>query len=129
MMNKEIKTTKAPPPFSNYAQAVATPANARCLYVSGQVGITASGDLPDDPTKQHELAWENIFAILAADGMDKTNIVDVLGIVTDHEQVPTYRIIRDKMLGGHKCASTLLVCGLADPKWKVEIAVKAAKTV
>ena len=127
-MNKEIKTAKAPPPFSNYAQGVATPTNARCLYVSGQVGITPSGDLPDDPAKQHEQAWKNIFAILTADGMDKTNIVDVLGIVTDHDQVPAYRIMRDKMLGEHRCASTLLICGLADPRWKVEIAVKAAKT-
>ena len=126
-MNKEVKTAKAPPPFSNYAQGVATPENTRCLYVSGQVGVTISGDLPDDPAKQHELAWENIFAILAADGMDKTDIVDVLGIVTDHEHVPTYRIMRDKMLGEHVCASTLLICGLADPRWKVEIAVKAAK--
>ena len=126
-MNKEVKTAKAPAPFSNYAQGIATPENARCLYISGQVGVTPSGDLPDDPAKQHALAWENIFAILAADGMNKTDIVDVLGIVTDHDLVPTYRIMRDKMLGEHICASTLLVCGLADPRWKVEIAVKAAK--
>jgi hypothetical protein len=31
------------------------------------------------------------------------------------------------MLEGHIAASTLLVCGLASPDWKVEIAVKAAK--
>jgi hypothetical protein len=31
------------------------------------------------------------------------------------------------MLDGHLAGTTLLVCGLASPDWKVEIAVKAAK--
>ena len=126
-MNKSIETNKAPPPFSDYSQAVETPKNARIVHVSGQVGVTASGELPDEHKRQHQQAWENIFAILAAAGMNKTDIVDVLGIVTDHDQVAIYRAVRDEMLEGHKCASTLLVCGLANPEWKVEIAVKAAK--
>lgn len=126
-MNKSIETNQAPPPFSDYSQAVETSKNARIVHVSGQVGVTVSGDLPDDPKRQHKQAWDNIFAILAAAGMNKTDIVDVLGIVTDHDQVALYRTVRDEMLEGHKCASTLLVCGLANPDWKVEIAVKAAK--
>ena len=60
--------------------------------------------------------------------MNKTDIVDVLGIVNNHDQVVIYREVRDRMLEGHKCASTLLVCSLANPDWKVEVAVKAAKT-
>lgn len=126
-VNTSIETPRAPPPFSNYSQAVETPANTRIVHVSGQVGISLSGELPDDPERQHELAWENVFAILDAAGMDKTDIVDVLGIVNDHDQVSLYRTVRDRMLEGHTCASTMLVCGLADPDWKVEIAVKAAK--
>lgn len=126
-MNKSIDTAQAPTPFSNYSQAVETPANARLLHISGQVGVTLTGELPSDPVKQHKLAWQNIFAILAAADMDKTDIVDVLAIVTDHDQVANYRVIRDQMLGNHKCASTLLICGLGHPDWKVEIAVKAAK--
>jgi enamine deaminase RidA (YjgF/YER057c/UK114 family) len=59
--------------------------------------------------------------------MEKTDIVDVLGVVNNHDQVAIYREVRDHMLGGHKCASTMLVCSLANPEWKVEIAVKAAK--
>ena len=59
--------------------------------------------------------------------MDKTNIIDVLAIVTDHSGVPIYREVRDQMLEGHSCASTMLVCGLASEDWKVEIAVKAGK--
>ena len=126
-MNTNVETSNAPPPFSNYSQAVEVPAGARTLHVSGQVGNTLDGELPDDSVAQHEQAWRNVFAILEAAGMSKTDMVDVLAIVNDHEQVAIYREVRDRMLEGHQCASTMLVCGLASPDWKVEIAVKAAR--
>ena len=128
-MNTVIKTDKAPPPYSDYAVAVETPANSRIVHVSGQVGAELSGEVPDDADRQHELAWQNVFAVLEAAGMDKTDIVDVLCIVNHHDQVPLYRTTRDRILAGHLCASTMLVCALANPDWKVEIAVKAARVV
>ena len=126
-MNRSVETDQAPRPFSNYSQAVEVPANARTLHISGQVGNDLSGNLPSDPEAQNEQAWKNIFAILESAGMSKTDIVDVLAVVTDHDQVQTYREVRDRMLEEHKCASTMLVCGLASPDWKVEIAVMAAR--
>lgn len=126
-MNKPIKTENAPAPFSNYSQAVETPAGARILHVSGQVGNTVSGELSSDPAEQNRQAWKNIFAILEAAGMNKIDIIDVLAIVTDPTGVPIYRQTRDQMLEGHSCASTMLMCGLASEDWKVEIAVKAAR--
>ena len=126
-MNRPISTDTAPPPFSNYAQAVEVPANARTLHVAGQAGVALDGTLPTDVTTQHEQAWANVFAILAAAGMTKTDIVDVLVIVSDPSGVPIFRQVRDQMLEGHLAGTTLLVCGLASPDWKVEIAVKAAR--
>ncbi len=126
-MNRQISTDTAPPSFSNYSQAVEVPANARTLHVSGQVGVALDGTLPTDATAQHEQAWANVFAVLAAADMAKTDIVDVLVIVTDHSGVPIFRQVRDQMFEGHLAGTTLLVCGLASPDWKVEIAVKAAK--
>lgn len=126
-MNRTISTETAPPSFSAYAQAVEVPANARTLYVSGQAGVALDGTLLTDATAQHEQAWANVFAILAAADMAKTDIVDVLVIVSDHSGVPIFRQVRDQMLEGHLAGTTLLVCGLASPDWKVEIAVKAAR--
>lgn len=126
-MNRTVSTAAAPPSFSAYSQAVETPAGARTLHVSGQVGIDLNGHLPANAEAQHEQTWTNIFAILAAADMDKTDIVDVWAVVTDPEGVPVFRQVRDRMLKGHLACSTLLVCGLASPDWKVEIAVKAAK--
>ena len=126
-MNKSISTTNAPTPFSNYSQAVEVAAGARTIHISGQVGNTVTGEMSDNPVEQHEQAWRNIISILEAADMSVTDLVDVLAIVTDHDQVPVYREVRDRILDGHSCASTLLVCGLASPDWKVEIAAKAAK--
>jgi 2-iminobutanoate/2-iminopropanoate deaminase len=126
-MNRLISTDTAPPAFSNYAQAVEVSADARKLYVSGQAGVAIDGTLPTDATAQHEQAWANVFAILAASGMTKTDIVDVLVIVSDPSGVPIFRQVRDQMLEGQLASTTLLVCGLASPDWKVEIAVNAAR--
>lgn len=65
-MIKAIETVNAPKPFSNYSQAVAIDPGARYLFVAGQVGATVAGEIPAEPARQHQLAWENVLAILRA---------------------------------------------------------------
>ena len=126
-MPTPIETPKAPKPFSNYAQAVAVEPGARYLFVSGQVGVSLSGDIPGDAAQQHQLAWDNVLAILEAAGMDHRNIVDAHVYITDRSHVGLYRETRDRMLKGHKPAATLLVvAGLADARFVVEVGVVAA---
>ncbi len=125
-MNRIISTDTAPPPFSDYAQAVETSPGARLLHVSGQVGVRLDGTLPADADEQHENVWRNIFAILAAADMEPQDIVDVRCFVNSHDEVARFRKIRDKMLAGVKAPSTMVVASLADPDWKVEVAVTAA---
>lgn len=126
-MNRTIQTDKAPPSFSAYSQAVEVPAHARTVYVSGQVGAQADGRIPDDAEEQHALAWRNVFAVLDAAGMAKTDIVDVFAIVTSQDGVKTFREVRDRLFDGHLACSTIMIAGLASPDWKIEIAVRAAK--
>lgn len=126
-MLKPIETDKAPKPFSNYSQAVAIDPGARYLFVAGQVGATAAGEIPADPARQHQLAWENVLAILGAAGMDHRNIVDAHVYITDRGHIGLYRETRDRMLKGHRPAATLLVVsGLADAKLVMEVSVVAA---
>lgn len=122
-----IVTSNAPKPFSNYSQAIAVDSGAHYLFVAGQVGATAAGGIADDPARQHELAWQNVLAILAEAGMDHSNIVDAHVYITDRGHIGLYREIRDRMLKGHKPAATLLVvAGLADAKLVMEVSVVAA---
>lgn len=126
-MLNSIATAKAPKPFSNYSQAIAIDPGARYLFVAGQVGATVAGDIPEDPARQHQLAWENVLAILAAAGMDHRNIVDAHVYITDRSHIGLYRETRDRMLKGHRPAATLLVVsGLADPRLVMEVSVVAA---
>ena len=126
-MNKPIATPNAPKPFSNYAQGIEIAPGSRIVHVSGQVGATVAGDIPDDPARQHELAWENALAILEAAGMNLTNVVDAHVYITERAHIGLYRDTRDRMLKGHRPAATLLiVLGLADPRLLVEVDLVAA---
>lgn len=126
-MFKVIDTPNAPRPFSNYAQGIVVPPGSRIVHVSGQVGATVAGDIPEDPARQHQLCWDNVLAVLAAEGMNHRNVVDAHVYITNRAHVAIYRETRDRMLKGHKPAATLLiVSGLADARLVVEVDVVAA---
>lgn len=126
-MIRQIESNTAPKPLSSYAQAIEIPPGQRVVHVSGQVGVTMSGEVPADPARQHDLAWENAMAILAAAGMDHRNIVDAHVYITDRAHLALYRQTRDRFLKGHKPAATLLiVAGLADERLVVEVDLVAA---
>lgn len=126
-MIRYIATTDAPKPFSRYSQAVEVASGHRLVFVSGQAGVASDGRQPDSEEGEHEQAWANVLAILGSEGLGTRDIVDVTAYVTSQEGVSIYRKVRDRMLEGAEPASTLLVIsGLADPKWRVEIQVVAA---
>lgn len=127
-MNKTHNPAGIAAPFSNYAHGVEAPANARWLYVSGQLGITKDGAVPEDFKGQAELAFRNVIAVLEEAGMAVTDIVRVNTYLTDTADIGSYRGIRDRMLNNHTAASTMLVISaLATPQFKIEIEVVAAK--
>jgi len=122
-----LKTDTAPPPFSNYSQAVEVAPGSRFIAVSGQVGVDLDGNLADTEEGQQDQTWRNILAILESANMGPENIVEVTTYITPKASVAACRQARDRALKGAKPASTLLIIsGLADPAWMVEISVVAA---
>lgn len=116
------------PPFSCYSHGASASGDARWLYVSGQVGVTTDGIVPDDPEKQIELAWDNLLAVLADAGMTVRDLVKVDGFITQPELVPLYRKERERRFAGHAAATTMLiVAGLAENNLLVEIQAVAAR--
>jgi enamine deaminase RidA (YjgF/YER057c/UK114 family) len=113
--------------FSSYSLAVEVPAQARWLYVSGQVGVAPDGSLAQGPEAQMETAFRNLLAILGSAGMGPHDLVKLTVFLTRSEDIGRYRQVRDRMLAGATPASTLLViAALADPGWLVEIEAVAA---
>jgi 2-iminobutanoate/2-iminopropanoate deaminase len=128
-MLKHIETSDAPKPFSNYSQAVEISGGARILHIAGQVGVDVDGNIPAEERLQHELAWRNVLAILKSQDMTARHLVDCHVFITNPQSVGLYREIRDRMLEGARPAATLVVvAGLADPRFKVEVAAVAAST-
>lgn len=116
------------PPYSCYSHGASAAGGARWLYVSGQVGITPDGNVPEDPGAQIALAWDNLLAVLADAGMSASDLVKVDGFITRPELVPLYRQERERRFAGHAAATTLVVvAGLAEPNLLVEIQAVAAR--
>jgi len=112
-----------------YSLGAELPANARVLYVSGQVGLDSRGKLAPTFEKQALQAWKNIGQVLKAAGMGYRDIIKLTSFITDGRYVAANRAARDQFITGEPYpASTLLVVqGLADPAMLVEIECVAAK--
>jgi len=116
------------PPFSCYSHGASVPSATNLLFVSGQVGVTPDGVVPDDMAKQIELAWDNLIAVLADAGMTTADLVKVDGFITRPDMVPLYRKEREKRFAGHAAATTMVVvAALAEPNLLVEIQAIAAR--
>jgi enamine deaminase RidA (YjgF/YER057c/UK114 family) len=116
------------PPFSCYSHGASAPAGARWLYVSGQVGVTPEGYVPDDPKEQIALAWDNLLAVLSDAGMSVSDLVKVDGFITRPDLVPFFRHEREQRFAGHAAATTMvIVAGLAESNLLVEIRAVAAR--
>ena len=114
-------------PGSRYSHAALVEGAARRLLVSGQVGLTPDGHLDHDAEAQIGQALANLGAILAAHGMGPRNVAKITVFLVDRELVPLWREARDAFFDGHAPASTLLlVAGLANPRFLVEIEAEAA---
>lgn len=115
------------PPGSRYSHAALVEGGGRRLLVSGQVGLTPEGHLSHDVEEQMRQALANVGAILSAHGMGPRNVAKATVFLTDRELIPLWREARDAFFDGHAPASTLLlVAGLADPRFQVEVEVEAA---
>lgn len=128
-MNKAHNPTTIGEPIGNsYSHGIETPPGARWLHLAGQVGRNKEGKYGETIEEQADIVWRNIAAILGSAGMGVTDIVKIVTYVIDPRYIQGAREVRAKHLGSHRPASTLVVVsGLADPKFLIEIEAIAAK--
>jgi enamine deaminase RidA (YjgF/YER057c/UK114 family) len=128
MQNRPINPETIAAPQGPYNHAVEIPEGARVTFLSGQVGVDADGNLPDDFRSQAENAFANCQAILEHNGLRMKDVVKITQFLVRREDLPVYREVRGKYLGEERPGSTLLfVAGLADPKMLIEVEMVAAK--
>ena len=115
-------------PGSRYSHAALVAGTRRRLVISGQVGVAPDGKVPATGEGQIAQAYANLRAVLEAHGMGIADVVKSTAFLTDRALIPAYRAARDAVFADHAPASTLLVvAGLADPHWVVEIEAEAAQ--
>ncbi|MEM7053352.1 MAG: RidA family protein [Pseudomonadota bacterium] len=116
----------ATPYHGIYAHGVETAAGARTLHISGQVGVSPSGQLPADFEGQCRQALENVEVVLNAADMSKEDIVKMCFFLVRREDMDDLIKVRMDVLSGVRPAITALyVAGLVSSDWLVEIDVVA----
>jgi 2-iminobutanoate/2-iminopropanoate deaminase len=115
------------PVVGPFSWGLETPAAKRWLWVSGQVGADAQGQVPEGLLAQTQLVWSNIDQVLQSAGMSARHIVRTgiflsSQVAFSEEERAAFNALRVGYLGDNRPASTLLfVHRLMDPRWLVEI--------
>jgi len=80
------------------------------------------------PHDRHQcrLVWANITAALDAAGMDVRNLVKVTTFLSDRRYAAANTAVRQQVLGDHEPALTVIITGIFDAKWLLEIEAVAA---
>ncbi len=83
--------------------------------------------LPPDFPSQAAQVWANIDAQLSAAGMTKADIVKVNVFLSDRQYALPNRTARQAYLGDLRPAMSVIICGIFDQAWLLEIEVIAAR--
>lgn len=98
------------------------------IYLRGQVGTDFEGKLVGlgDPEAQARQAMQNVEQLLQECGSDLTHIVKTTTYITDPRfREPVYREVGKWLKGVYPISTGLVVAGLAQPEWLMEIDVIA----
>lgn len=123
---RAVNAADAPAAKGGYAQAVEVTGSSRLLFVSGQVPTTQDGTVPDTFREQSRLAWANVEAQLRAAGMTLDNLVKVTIFLADRRDAMENRAVRAEVLGARSPAMTVIIAGIFDAAWLIEIEAVAA---
>ena len=121
MAVRSINSEAAPESVGGYSQAVETRGTTRRLYISGQVPLARDGTLPSSFRDQARQVWANIEAQLAAAEMTLDHLVKATIFLADRAHILENREVRREVLGGRAPALTVIIAGIFDEAWLLEI--------
>lgn len=116
----------SPPVQGSYPQAVETTGATRWLHLSGQIPVAPDGGLAPDFEGQCRQVWANVETQLHAAGMTLDHLVKVTTFLSDRRFAEVNRAVRLEVLAGRQPALTVIIAGIFDEAWLVEIEAVAA---
>jgi 2-iminobutanoate/2-iminopropanoate deaminase len=114
------------PTGNAYAQACEVSGHQRLLFISGQVPEDAEQNVPADYRSQYRLAWSNVERQLRDAGMSFDNMVKVTIFLSDRSLIAQSGGLRAEILGERSPALTIVIAGIYDARWLLEIEAIAA---
>jgi enamine deaminase RidA (YjgF/YER057c/UK114 family) len=122
MMNKRhLNASDAADLATGYSQVVEVSNATRTAFVSGQIPMARDGMVPETFREQCLLVWRNIDAQLRAADMSLDNLVKVTIFLSDRKYNAENRAIRREILGDRAPALTVIITGIFDEAWLLEI--------
>jgi enamine deaminase RidA (YjgF/YER057c/UK114 family) len=110
---------------AGYSRAVV---DGEWVFVAGTTGFDyAAMTIAEDPAEQARQVFRNIEKALAEAGAGLADIVRVRYYVPDITDWPAIVPVLGEVFGTIRPAATALVCGLVDPRMKIEIEVTARR--
>jgi enamine deaminase RidA (YjgF/YER057c/UK114 family) len=108
-----------------YSRAVV---DGEWVFVSGTTGFDyATMTISDDIVAQTEQALDNIEAALAEAGARLADVARVTYMLPSAADFPLCWPVLRARFGAIRPAATMIACGLADPRMKIEIEVTARR--
>ena len=121
-----VNARSAPQASGGYSQGIEIFGAQRLLFISGQIPESVRGEVPGEFAEQAKLAWNNLLAQLDEAAMSVKNLVKVTIYLSSRDFAAANREIRQKVLGAHSPAMTVIITGIFDEKWLLEIEATAA---
>ena len=129
MRTTRLNPDTVAPPIGSYSQAVRVETgDAVWIYVSGQVALDVEGTLvgAGDMRAQTEQVFENLQAILEANGASFEDVVKITAYVTTLDDLGGMREVRGRYLTSEPPSSTAVqIAALVLPDALIEVDIVA----
>ncbi|MBV8971231.1 MAG: RidA family protein [Sphingomonadaceae bacterium] len=98
------------------------------LLLAGQGPLDVEGRLvgEGDTEAQAAQVFANIAEVLTAHGAGLADLVRLTIFVADRADIPAVQAVRARLLAPPYPAATIVVAGLIDPAWRLEVEATAA---
>jgi enamine deaminase RidA (YjgF/YER057c/UK114 family) len=121
MKLRPVNAESAPQAAGGYSQAIEVSDPRRLLFISGQIPESSAGEVPRGFPAQARQAWDNVLAQLTAADMTVANLAKVTIFLSSRDFATANRELRQEFLGAHSPALTVIITGIFDKNWLLEI--------
>ena len=126
MARQRISSGSSFEAVAGYSRAIV---DGDTVYVAGTTGFDyATMRIDEDPLAQCHQCFRNIAAALAEAGCTLEDVVRVRYYLTDVRLFETLAPVFGQYFARARPAATAIVCGLVDPRMKLEIEVTARRS-